>query len=395
MQIINLSGIELSEVERGADNLPCAWPLLRTGDNLVTQSRAMPVNLKLNRADLQAIVDYHTAKGTKIPVDCQHVISNLAGKLHVDEAELVKRLPRYTGVAGFGRLELRGDALYLADVDWLPIGREVMAAGQFRYFSPALRGLDGKSPLRCTSVALTNEPCLNGLVSLAAAEDGESDENVTPEMVLEAQNQVKQEKEVLMSDEKKTAGAAAGTPTLLAVAREVLGDGVTEENLRSMLAALKTKADSLELAEKGKTADGGEAARTLAVAREVLGDGVTAENLRSQLAALKTKADSSMELAEKVKKLECAEETRALDAVRKDALSKGKLTQAMLERPYFKKMTSVELSEYCQAVDDGVAVPVGVLELGEKRERVNEKKAESEPMTVSDAIAAAPVHEMK
>lgn len=395
MEILDMRVLEMSDVERDVAGLPKAWPILRAGDNVVTRRQAMPINLRLTREDLQGMVEYHQAKGVKIPLDCQHVVSNLAGKVGLDEAELLRRLPRYSGVAGFGKLELRGEALYLAEVEYLPIGREVMAAGQFRYFSPALRGLDGKSPLRCTSVALTNEPCLNGLVSLAAAEDGESDENVTPEMVLEAQNQVKQEKEVLMSDEKKTAGAAAGTPTLLAVAREVLGDGVTEENLRSMLAALKTKADSLELAEKGKTADGGEAARTLAVAREVLGDGVTAENLRSQLAALKTKADSGMELAEKVKKLECAEETRALDTVRKDALSKGKLTQAMLERPYFKKMTSVELSEYCQAVDDGVAVPVGVLELGEKRERVNEKKAESEPMTVSDAIAAAPVHEMK
>lgn len=351
MEILDIRVLEMSDVERGADGLPTAWPILRAGDNVVTRSQAMPINLRLTRKDLQGMVDYHRTKGAKIPLDCQHVVSNLAGKMGIDEAELLRRLPRYSGVAGFGSLELRDDALYLADVEYLPIGREVMSAGQYRYFSPSLRGLDGKSPLRCTSVALTNEPCLNGLASLAAAEDVELDEVVTPEMVmkvqmsLEVKQELKQDKEAIMSEQEKKVELSVEEQSLLEVVREVLGEDVTPENLRSLLAALKTR------------------------------------------------ADSGAELAEKVKRLECAEEARALAAVRKEALDKGKLTHAMLERPYFKKMTSVELSEYCKAVDDGAAVPVGVLELGEVRG--HEEKSKNEPMTVSEAIAASPVSEMK
>ena len=131
----------------------------------------------------------------------------------------------------------------------------------------------------------------------------------------------------------------------------------------------------------------------LDVVREVLGTDVTVENLRAMLADLKAKAAGSTALEDKVKALECAEEKRAVEAVRKEALAKGKLTQAMLDREYFKKMGSAELSSYCQAVDDGVAVPVGVLELGETR--VAPAPETNEKMTLSEAIAKAPVQEMK
>ena len=160
MKITEYSGLELSEVGRDAEGLPVSWPILRAGDNIITRRDSMPVNLELSAQELQDIAAYQQAKGAKIPIDCQHVVSNLAGKLGIDETELLKKLPRYSGVAGFGRLEARGDALYLTDAEWLPIGREVMKAGQFRYFSPSIRGLDGKSPLRVQSVALTNNPCL-------------------------------------------------------------------------------------------------------------------------------------------------------------------------------------------------------------------------------------------
>ena len=171
MKITEFSVMEMSEVERTADGLPKAWPIFRAGENIVTRRDSMPVNLELSQEDLQSIAAYQRAKGTKIPIDCQHVVSNLAGKLGLDEPELLKRLPRYSGVAGFGNLEARDGALYLTDAEWLPIGSEVMKAGQYRYFSPTIRGLDGKSPLRVMSVALTNNPCLQHCADLAASED--------------------------------------------------------------------------------------------------------------------------------------------------------------------------------------------------------------------------------
>jgi len=360
MQIIALSGLELAEVERGADGLPRGWPLLRVGDNLVTRSRGMPVNLRLTPEDLASIVEYHEAKGAQIPIDCQHVISNLAIKLKIDEAELVKRLPRYTGVAGFGHLEVRGDALCMADVEWLPIGREVMMAGQFRYYSPTVRGLDGQSPLRVTSVALTNTPHLQNVADLAAGETGE-EETLTPEQVLRAQEEITVTitKEALMPDSTPT---PPGTPA----------------------AAPEKKAD----------------AELLALLREVLGDDVTPENIKAKLLELKGKAaapavePAKIEAAEeRLKKLELAEETRARKVVIDDAFRRGRLTPATLKKPFIEKLSAAELADYVESLPaDGCAAPVGTLQLGEDPDNAGEPKTYK---SVAEAIAAAPVADMK
>ncbi len=334
MEITNLTGIELSEVERDSEQLPVAWPMLRVGDNLVTRSNDMPVNLKLTAADLQSMVDYHLAKGVQIPIDCKHVISNLAGKLNIDESELVKQLPRYTGVAGFGKLELRNDTLYFVEAEYLPIGREVMAAGQFRYYSPTIRGLDGKSPLRITSVALTNEPHLQNLAALSAGED---EETVTPEMVREAQN-INPEREVAMTEEEK--------------------ETVSEET------------------------------GLLALLREILGDDVTPENLKEKLLALKAPAAADPEVENRLEKLEAAEEARERRSVVAEAFRRGKLTPAQLATSAFMRMTAAELGEYCDSVADGCAAPVGTLELGERHAGARKFT------TVGEAIAAAKITPM-
>ncbi len=62
MQVSNPAALEMGEVERDSAGLPRAWPLLKTGDNVVTRSAGMPVNVRLSRDDLAAIVDYSTVK---------------------------------------------------------------------------------------------------------------------------------------------------------------------------------------------------------------------------------------------------------------------------------------------------------------------------------------------
>jgi len=84
MEILSLSFLEMGgdgAVERDGSGLPRSWPILKVGDNVATRSAGMPVNIRLTRDDLAAIVDYHAAKGVKIPIDSEHVVSNLAGKL--------------------------------------------------------------------------------------------------------------------------------------------------------------------------------------------------------------------------------------------------------------------------------------------------------------------------
>ena len=72
MKITEFSVMQMSEVERTADGLPKAWPIFRAGENIVTRRDSMPVNLELSQKDLQSIAAYQRAKGTKIPIDCQH-----------------------------------------------------------------------------------------------------------------------------------------------------------------------------------------------------------------------------------------------------------------------------------------------------------------------------------
>ena len=353
MKITEFSVMEMSEVERTADGLPKAWPIFRAGENIVTRRDSMPVNLELSQEDLQSIAAYQRAKGTKIPIDCQHVVSNLAGKLGLDEPELLKRLPRYSGVAGFGNLEARDGALYLTDAEWLPIGSEVMKAGQYRYFSPTIRGLDGKSPLRVRSVALTNNPCLQHCADLAASED----EEVTPEEVRAAQENIIKHKEADMPEELKTEAAVAAPAA----------------------------------PEPEKKAD----EELLAILKEVLGDDVTPENLKVTLAALKTKAEATEELSEKVRALELSEQARREREERhfrkeaeENGFRRGVLTPADLEKPYIKNMSAAELSEYCNSLPDGCKVPVKTLELSETEG--SQRRAERANLTdVQKAIYAS------
>lgn len=338
--------LELAEVERGADGLPTSIPLFSAGDNHLT-IRGHPAVLALELSDLQSIVDYHRSKGAKIPLDSRHVLSNLAGRLQIDEAELLRRMPRLAGTAGFGHLELRGETLYLAEIDYNEIGREVLAAELVRYYSPTIRGLDGKSPLRVTSVALDNEPCLNNLSSLAASE---TDDTITPEAVKAALDKIKEQ--IMPEDEK--------------------------DKTQTPPAAADPKPAAPDL---------------MALIREVLGDDVTPENLAAKLAALKTGSESNAELAEKVKSLECAEESRKLAAAKEKGFRRGVLVAADLDKPYLQKMDSAQLSEYCDSLPDGCRLHAGTLELGGGG-RTKPTDPPKKYNSVAEAIADAPTAQM-
>ncbi len=352
MELVNLCPeaglIELSTVEKGPDGLPCAWPMLRAGDNFLTlQGRS--ANLKLTAADVSGIVDYHKAKGAKIPLDSRHVISNLAKKLGIDEAELLRRMPRLAGTAGFGALEQRDGALWLSDVEWLPIAAGALKEGMIRYFSPTIKGLDGKSPLRVTSVALDNEPCLQGIASLAASEADDDDPPITPDTVREAISKLTPNKEAVTMPEETNAPVIPGA----------------------------------EAAAKGNDGE------LLGILKEVLGENVTPENLKALLAALKVKADQLPEIKKQLDQLQLAEDNRNLEAARTKALTEGKLTAAMLEKDFFKNMTAAELSEYCNAMEP--IVPLETLELSERGAAPKiEQPSGKVYSSVEEAIANAP-----
>ena len=83
-------------------------------------------------------------------------------------------VPRIAAL-GFAALEAREDGLYAVEIELLPLASKLFELGCLRYFSPVIRGLDGKSPLRITSVAMDNVPALSNLPILAAS--GENDDD--------------------------------------------------------------------------------------------------------------------------------------------------------------------------------------------------------------------------
>ena len=159
-------GLALGDV-LGDPAEPKPFRLFAVGENRLTRN-GKTCTLTLDAEDIAAIADYHKAKGEKIPIDSRHALFLAAEKAHISETEAARAVPSKTAALGFAALEARADGLYAVDIELLPLAAELFRAGSLRYWSPVIRGLDGKSPLRVTSIAFDNVPALNGLDVLAA-----------------------------------------------------------------------------------------------------------------------------------------------------------------------------------------------------------------------------------
>jgi len=159
-------------VERDASGVPVAWRIFRLGPNEMTRNGDENIALNFTGEMFDMIVGYFREKGGKVPLDSRHFIYRLAEHFHVDENKVLNLLPDGKATFGFADLEKRADGLWAVNVEYVPLARQLMAEGIFRWFSPVVRGLvDGR--LRVTSIALENEPALNGLDQLAAVADNE------------------------------------------------------------------------------------------------------------------------------------------------------------------------------------------------------------------------------
>ena len=170
-------GIALGDVI-SEDGAPKPFRLFRIGENALTQN-GKDFKLTLTPEDMDNIVEYQRKKGEKIPIDSRHALMLAAEKAHVTESEALQAVPSAVAALGFASLERRDDGLYASDVELLPLGAELFRQGALRYYSPVIRGLDGKSPLRVTSIAMDNVPALNNLEMLAASAEAVS-ETQTP-----------------------------------------------------------------------------------------------------------------------------------------------------------------------------------------------------------------------
>lgn len=134
---------------------PKPFRLFAVGENRLTRD-GRDYNLTLTAEDIRAIADYHARKGEKIPVDSRHALFLAAEKAGVSESDALRAVPSRTAALGFAALEAREDGLYAVDIELLPLAAELFRAGSLRYWSPVIRGLDRKSPLRVTSIAFDN-----------------------------------------------------------------------------------------------------------------------------------------------------------------------------------------------------------------------------------------------
>lgn len=153
---------------------PKPFRLLKVGDNHLTRN-GKPMTLTLSAEQLAQAAEYQSEKGEKIPIDSRHALLYAAQQAGVEENEVSRQVDSKVAALGFAALEAREDGLYAVAVELLPLAAVLFKLGCLRYFSPVIRGLDGKSPFRITSIAMDNVPALSKLPVLAAGGEVENE----------------------------------------------------------------------------------------------------------------------------------------------------------------------------------------------------------------------------
>ncbi len=342
-------------IERDASGIPVAWRLFRLGANSITQG-GQNIILDFTSEIFDMIIGYFLEKGEKIPLDSKHFLFHLAEKFGVEESELLNFLPDGMGTFGFGSLEKRPDGLWIRDVEYVPIARQLMAEHILQYFSPVLRGLlDGR--YRITSVTFENEPALNNLDAIAAS--AECSTGILPVSVFELQGKLdalaasadirrnNQQKEKEVNKLLIALAGLLGMDSISLGADKDAPEGVIEKitNLKTEvtgLKALKQKVSDFTGALKDKLALGADADLN-AVQGRILG----LIEKAGQADQYKARADALELSAENEKRVKLIEQGKA----------EGKLSNKMIAGEWLKNMDSVALAAFLK--DQDVVIPPG------------------------------------
>lgn len=370
--------MELHNVIRGPDGVPSGWRLLKMGDNPLNYN-GRDLVLRLTPEAVDCAMAYFAKKGQKIPLDSRHFVFYLAEKLKVDEAEVRRLMPDQPGTFGFGDLEGRPDGLWITNIEYVPLGRELMREKIFRYFSPGLRGLDPLTmtphtgeidPFRVTSCALENEPALNDITSLAASAN-DSECRVTLAAVNNSLRRLQMTKleQALAKLLGRSSVALAATDAaateeiasaleklgkLLAAAREGLrlpADAAPDAVTSALAAALEKLGATDELLGKIKQALG-------------LPADASADAVEGAVAGVKSGSEQTAALSARLRKLEDEKEADAVEKLIARGKAEGKLTEAQAS-DWAKSQTSAALAAFLKTAP--VVVPLETL--SEKPER--------------------------
>ena len=327
--------------EYDENGVPIAWRLLKKGSNPLVKN-GVHGSIELDGEDMRQIISYHQAKDELIPIDSRHYLYLLANQHEIDENELLKRMPQMVGAMGFGKLELRkGDEeLWICAIQWAESAYKLMKEKIFRYFSPAIRGLT-KSPLRVTSVALENEPCLNSLDAFAAQAD--DDEDIKKFTTGEKMNRIQK--------------AIAGLLRLDSIALAADGDNP------DVAAAIEGKAKLItQLRETLK-----------------LPETVTDETILAALKGAIEKAGGFDALKQELDQIKADQEVAKRDALVEKGLADGKLTYESAEA-WAKKQDAAALAAYLEHA------PV-VVALGKVSDKVTSKEVDDVALSAEDENA--------
>ena len=177
MSLMTDGQAENAPVERNSEGLLTGFRILKFGPLSVTKGGkdgtvAMSGEFGADHADI--IVANFAKKGAKIPLDCNHMLYSLAKKANTDEAEIAKVTGKESLALSYGELEKRDDGLWIKNLDFNPLGKEIVTSKVFRYHSPVIRGMLDNN-LRVTSVSLCETPAIDQLDAIAAAETAPAD----------------------------------------------------------------------------------------------------------------------------------------------------------------------------------------------------------------------------
>ncbi len=119
-----------------------------------------------------------------------------------------------------GRLEVRDDGLWAVDVTWTDRAKTLLAAGEYRYFSPVIYWADEDhgDVAALGPVALTNDPAMHDVTPLAASRgvqpaaiNGDSEDQITLEAALLAERELDAAQEEVARLRRQLAGQEADT----------------------------------------------------------------------------------------------------------------------------------------------------------------------------------------
>lgn len=218
--------LKLFSVVLGGDDRepPKEFCLFRFGENDTLKGTFI-----LTRPGAEEVMARYREHGVDLMLDYEHDSLNPGAT------------PEQRKAAGWGKIEIRADGLYLTNIKWTPRATEYLKHAEFRYLSPAFNVNDENEIIELINVALTNLPATHDQLPLVAAN----------RRTLAKEPPVKKKMKEHLSAALANHGGEEGLSRLLGMTKErlsfALGGGkMTQEEMKNCSAKLGLSEHDLE-----------------------------------------------------------------------------------------------------------------------------------------------------